>query len=707
MAVSVKGVPVALEPKTFDVLSLLIEHRDRLVTKDELLDAVWRDTFVTPNVLTRAVAQLRRALGDDAHDARYIETAAKRGYRFIAPITPSVVPTSPADAGPAAIDTSPAAAAAAPSSPRPFWPTRGDGRLAIRPAHVLLAAGVTIGIVATIWLARRTTAAPATGSPPLLRRLTTRVGANASPAISPDGSAVAYASDRTGALEIHVVGLATGSHETAVTSDGGQNLQPEWSPDGKYLAFHSRKRGGIWIAPSTGGAPRQIAEFGSEPSWSPDGERLAFSSDAGGMASQSLIWTVRRDGTNGRPLTTLGNPPGGHRAPSWSRDGQYVVFAVSQGGWRNEIWIVPAAGGGAHHLATTAGATDPRFSLDGQSIYWGGATAEGNGRLWRLPIDARTGEAHGAPQGALWLDNGSLDGLSIANDGTAVVGLVTEDANLWAIDLTPAGDAKPPVRLTEDAVRDFSPDYSTTGRLVFLQVVVGRPTMAWLMNADGSAREPLLSDDDTWSPHWNADGSRVFASLSKAGDKPVLSWIDVATRRTTPIALPMADVKAPRPSPDGREVAFHVIQPDGVMNVWTQPLDGRPRRRVTSDAEAISYPIWSPDGKSLAVEIKRGDQTRVGVVSRDGGAVAELTSERGQSWPNSWSPDGEWIAFAGQRDGVWNIWKVSRRTRESRQLTHFTSANEYVRYPTWSPDGARIVFERNVRTGGVWTVNLK
>ena len=88
MSVSRAGQPVALEPKTFDVLRYLIEHRDRLVTKEELLDTVWKDTFVTPNVLTRAVAQLRKAIGDDAFEARYVETVAKRGYRFIATVEP-------------------------------------------------------------------------------------------------------------------------------------------------------------------------------------------------------------------------------------------------------------------------------------------------------------------------------------------------------------------------------------------------------------------------------------------------------------------------------------------------------------------------------------------------------------------------------------------------------------------------------------------
>ena len=76
MVVTRSGEVVELEPKAFDVLRFLIEHRDRLATKDELLDVVWGDTFVTPNVLTRAIAQIRKAIGDDAHESKYIETVA-------------------------------------------------------------------------------------------------------------------------------------------------------------------------------------------------------------------------------------------------------------------------------------------------------------------------------------------------------------------------------------------------------------------------------------------------------------------------------------------------------------------------------------------------------------------------------------------------------------------------------------------------------
>jgi Tol biopolymer transport system component len=121
---------------------------------------------------------------------------------------------------------------------------------------------------------------------------------------------------------------------------------------------------------------------------------------------------------------------------------------------------------------------------------------------------------------------------------------------------------------------------------------------------------------------------------------------------------------------------------------------------------STGYPIWSPDGQWLAVEMKRGERTHIGMIARDGQTIEQLTDEPGQSWPHSWSPDGEHVAYAAERGGVWNIWEVSRRTRETHQLTHFTSSSGYVRYPSWSPGGNRIVFEREARTATVWTIQL-
>src|SRR4029434_3138269 len=77
---------VVLPPKTFAVLHYLVTHPDRLVTKNELLDAVWPETVVTDAVLRVAIGALRKVLGDTAQTPRFIATVSRRGYRFLAPV---------------------------------------------------------------------------------------------------------------------------------------------------------------------------------------------------------------------------------------------------------------------------------------------------------------------------------------------------------------------------------------------------------------------------------------------------------------------------------------------------------------------------------------------------------------------------------------------------------------------------------------------
>src|SRR6185369_11580972 len=83
---------IKLRPKAFAVLGYLLDHPGQLVTKDELLNAVWSGTFVGEAVLKVAIRQIRESLGDDPTSPRFIETAHRRGYRFIGSI---------ADSGPA------------------------------------------------------------------------------------------------------------------------------------------------------------------------------------------------------------------------------------------------------------------------------------------------------------------------------------------------------------------------------------------------------------------------------------------------------------------------------------------------------------------------------------------------------------------------------------------------------------------------------
>lgn len=90
------GAAVALEPRAFDVLSLLLLHRDRVVTKTELLSVVWEGVEVTEAVVPRAVAAIRKALGDDARASTFVQTVHGRGYRFVAPVEVAGAPTAKA-----------------------------------------------------------------------------------------------------------------------------------------------------------------------------------------------------------------------------------------------------------------------------------------------------------------------------------------------------------------------------------------------------------------------------------------------------------------------------------------------------------------------------------------------------------------------------------------------------------------------------------
>src|ERR1700681_2188160 len=75
-----------LPPKAFDMLVVRLENRDRVMSKEELMTAVWRDAFVSEDSLSQIIFILRRSLGDDPSSPRFIATSHRRGYRFIADV---------------------------------------------------------------------------------------------------------------------------------------------------------------------------------------------------------------------------------------------------------------------------------------------------------------------------------------------------------------------------------------------------------------------------------------------------------------------------------------------------------------------------------------------------------------------------------------------------------------------------------------------
>ncbi len=87
---------IYMAPKVFDVLKYLVENAGRLVGQQELLEAVWPETYVQPEILRKYILEIRKALGDPTDHPVFIETLPKRGYRFIAPVNE----TTPTDVKP-------------------------------------------------------------------------------------------------------------------------------------------------------------------------------------------------------------------------------------------------------------------------------------------------------------------------------------------------------------------------------------------------------------------------------------------------------------------------------------------------------------------------------------------------------------------------------------------------------------------------------
>src|SRR5215831_12357674 len=81
------GLPVKLEPKVYQVLVYLVQHADRLVTRDELLDHVWPKVYVAHTAVARCITAVRQAVGDSADTQRVIQTRHGQGYRLVAPVT--------------------------------------------------------------------------------------------------------------------------------------------------------------------------------------------------------------------------------------------------------------------------------------------------------------------------------------------------------------------------------------------------------------------------------------------------------------------------------------------------------------------------------------------------------------------------------------------------------------------------------------------
>ena len=539
------AAPIALEPKAFAVLRLLAERAPQVVDKAEIFAVVWKDTAVTDNALTRIIAQLRRTMGDDARDPRYIATVSARGYRLL-PDVRRLDGQTPA----------PAAAVVAAAPVTPHHTTIDPRRFVAAATAALVLIAIAGGYVA---VRRSRSAAAAAGAEIAARslgnldlsiaaslgpeQLTVGTGYDGYVAYSPDSATIAYSSDRSGALEIYVEGLAEGSVPTSLTRGAGQQaIQPAWSPDGRLIAYAELAGNGIWIVPSRGGAARKITDFGAHPTWSPDGRRIAFQSRApadlntgGSFGADSTIWLVDVDGrTPPAALTAPGRPVGSHGAPQWMPGTGRVLFAVAAPAGvflGAALWTVDPATRAVRKMSAQPRLTS-EFALapDGRGVLF---AARDTNAIWWLPI-GDDGETGGEPRPtALPVTGPALAGLAVSPDGRRVAWTAAaSSSSIWAAPPAPHAGALPTplVPSTEIGWRAAHPAVAADGRIAFMGNRGNAGNKIFLVEPTRPPRQLTTDARDHFSPFW-LRGDNALAVLANHGD--VVGWwrLDPATGR--------------------------------------------------------------------------------------------------------------------------------------------------------------------------------
>jgi Tol biopolymer transport system component/DNA-binding winged helix-turn-helix (wHTH) protein len=621
------GAVCPLEPKSFRLLEFLVENRQRVVSKEELLTAVWEGVAVSDNALTRAMAQVRKALDDDPKNPKYIETVPTVGYRFLATVEEEEAPAGPSP------------------GPSPGPPPAASRKLiwGAAAATVLLVAGWATARFFATQTPDQTSlqAVPFTAYP----------GAERYPTFSPDGSQVAFTwnGERQDNYDIYVKSM---SSETPLRLTTGPEMdaRPQWSPDGRYIAFERHLPGGrtaLMLIPPLGGAERKLAEFtyvsaqaigmvsnvaiaSSGLSWSRDGKWLAVSGDFTGDGTDRINLVSAETG-EARPLTQPPSKDLNDYEPSFSPYSNDLVFERSPVFSAETLYrlslddnFVPQ-GEPVRIYAGKLRAFSPAWVSGGKElvILSGLAGASFGGSVYRLPAAGASSLTQIPSLGTV------VSSFAVSRDGRrAAYSVGTRNANIWRIDSS--GAAKPETFIVSTK-REVHPQYSPDGqRIVFYSNRSGS-TQIWVCEADGS--------------------------------KPVMIT-----------NLPNGIVGSPRWSPDGRTVVFD-SNITGRFQIYTVGAEGGRIRQLTNGATPSFAASYSRDGKWIYYSVTEAQApAQVWKIPAQGGTPVRVT-RHGGSAPQE-SLDGATLFYVKQA-GVGSLWRMPLAGGEEKQIASSIFRSNY------------------------------
>jgi Tol biopolymer transport system component/DNA-binding winged helix-turn-helix (wHTH) protein len=652
---------IPVEPKAFRVLLYLLRNPHRLVTKDELLDAVWQETSVSENSLTRAVALLRRLLGDDTREPRFIATVPTVGYRFVADVAVPGERPDPSLAGNAA------------SSER-LSRERTPGRR--RSIVLALAAGglVVITICAVIVAGRLHTPTSAgreqSSAVALGMRSVSLVSVSGElrdPALSPEAKAIAFVwgAENAGRGDVYVQ-LIGGEKPLRLThTRSGFICCTSWSPDGREIAFGlcDDRGGSVMTVAALGGRPRKLTDapclYGETgwPVWMADGKSLIVvgSCKSGGPRGIVLLTLATGDkqcltsppadmgdwrptlSPNQKTLAFLRMPRSNasvgdiytlsltdgkvHQLTAerhsiwrqmWGADGQQIVFSSSRGGLAG-IWHVPAAGGSVERETTYPEVGS--LSADGRRLVYVRETGSRPTTISRADLAAPGGKVLGVK--SLISSASENDSPQLSPDGRQIVygsgpaGFGGWGGEIWRSD----SDGSDPIQLTSFAGHSGSPRWSLDGRFIAFDNRNQSHSQIYVTDADGRNQRKLTSGDyDHVVPSWSRDGRFVYFASNQTATQQVWKH-ELATGQT--VQVTHHGGFAPLESYDGKTLYYS--QSDGV-GIWSIPVDGGEEQRLT-EAPHLGYWGWYA---VTDVGIYLLDTEEAGSSGKEGGAVIQF-----------------------------------------------------------------------------------
>jgi DNA-binding winged helix-turn-helix (wHTH) protein/Tol biopolymer transport system component len=698
------GLVIKLQDRPFEVLIILLERHGEVVSREEFRQRLWTaDTFVNFDTsLNTSINKLRQALSDNAENPRFIATAGRRGYRFIAPA--SVARGSePAfgrqhsgnAAGPAAgQDTSAAAspAAAIPAAPGHTFdmPVSSPPRRAIRryaiPGVALVALATFAVLIARVF---RTDATP---------KITNIAEISQEGLLDPwgrlttDGARLFFL-DRVGGHWTLMQVPASGG-EAQPFPEPSQNLRVvDVSPDRSQLvsfAFSGRSFDlPLSLTPVVGGSSRRVGNiFADDAVFTPDGKRLVFDRPDG-------IYACDRDGSHVKKLVSL---PGRSENPQWSKDGRRLRFTLSDGS-RNgsSIWEAAADGSNPHAVELNlplAGATCcGRWSVDGRYFFFT-LTRDGIQSIWAARESA--GSWFSMPGKPVQLTFGPN------NYGGLITDAAPNRVYVWSgkekLEVDRYDPVSGRVQPLVPGVSSHSADLSPNGE--WANFTIGGEL--WRCRADGSQRQSLFSGSSQIEQiSWSPDSKKILFQTAESATSGKIFLISSEGGPATELSVGRGHLESAW-FPDGSKILVTRWVTEGGVSkadsgIFIFDLQTNKMTKVPG-SEGLDHPIVSPDQRRIAAitnfELEPNRPTRLMLFD----AASQSWNEVGHGTlvnPVAWSADSRLLYYQDILSEGEQSFRYSTAAQTTEPFVNFTSLLHagYVRCSLLrpAPDGTLIV----------------